>query len=313
MHREYLWQHEFGDQFKGCKILVTGSRGFVGSHLCDALVSLGAEVYGVNLNNFPRIEVSGVRLLNVDLSISQNIVQETVKTINPDYTYHLAGLVDTRQEIGLVLPTLRHNLLGTLHLLMALVDSQCRRIIVASSSETPKFGDAPNSPYAASKLAVAAYAGMFHMLFGLPIVMARPHMNYGPRQPQNKLIPHVICSILKNSPPRLSSGRRICDMIYIKDMVRGLLLMAISESAVGCTFDIGTGKGVSIREIAIRISMLMKTPCHPVFGTVVDRIGEFSQVANIKMIRSCLGWEPIWTMDEGLIETIEWYKDNTDS
>jgi len=310
MHGKYSWHHEFGDQFKGRRVLVTGAGGFVGSHLCTALVSLGAEVYGVDLNNFFKNEVNGIRLLNVDLSINQDVVQETVKIVNPDFTYHLAGLVDTRQEIGLVLPTLRHNLFGTVHLLIALKGSQCRRVVVISSSETPQYGNSPNSPYAASKLAMAAYAEMFHTLFGLPVVIARPHLSYGPRQPQNKLIPYLICSMLKDTPPMLSSGNRICDMIYINDLVRALLLMTISEFAVGCSFDIGTGEGISVREIAARISVLMKTPCHPVFGTVVDRIGEFSQVANTKMIHSSLGWKPYWTMDEGLIETIEWYKDN---
>lgn len=306
---EYSYHQEFGDQIKGRRILVTGSGGFVGSYLCDALLSLGAEVYGADLISLSNNQASGVRSLSIDLN-NQDAVREIVKVSCPDFTFHLAGLVDTHQEIGLVLPTLRHNLLGTVHLLMALSDSSCRRVVVASSSETPPHGSAPNSPYAASKLAMVAYAQMFQTQFGLPIAIARPHMSYGPRQSQSKLIPYMICSILRNTPPGLSSGRRICDMIYIKDLVRALLFVAFRDAAIGCTFDIGTGKGVSVREIASRIVMLMKTNCYPLFDTVPDRVGEFSQVANIELIHLSLGWKPIWTMDEGLTETIEWYKNN---
>jgi len=304
--RQYSWRQEFGDQFNGRRVLVTGARGFVGSYLCEALLSLGAKVYGTKLNTLSDNEVDGIRFMSVDLR-NQQAAKEIVEASNPDFTYHLAALVDTHQQVDLVLPALQHNLVGTLHLLMALLDRQCQRIVITSSSETPPHGQAPNSPYAASKLAMMAYAEMFHTLYGLPVVMARPHMTYGPRQPEDKLIPYVICSILENTSPMLSSGGRICDMVYVKDVVRGLLCMAISNAAVGCTFDIGTGKGVSIREIVTRITALMRTSCFPIFGDLTDRVGEFPQIADIKNSCAALGWQPRWTMDEGLIETIEWY------
>ena len=158
---------------------------------------------------------------------------------------------------------------------------------------------------------MTSYAKMFHNLYDLPIVIARPHMNYGPRQSQNKLIPYIICSFLKNTPALLSSGRRICDLVYVKDLVRALLLLGVArEVAGGCTFDIGTGIGTSIKEIAAQIATLMRTNCNIMFNALPDRVGEFPQVANIKRISTDLGWQPYWTIDEGLIETIKYYRKN---
>jgi len=192
--REYSWRQEFGDQFSGRRVLVTGAKGFVGSHLCEALISLGATVYGAELNAPSNNEVDGIRLMTVDLR-NQQAAKQAVEASSPSFTYHLAALVDAHQQVDLVLPTLQHNLLGTLNLLMALPDRQCQRVVITSSSETPVHGQPPNSPYAASKLAMMAYAQMFHTLYGLPVVIARPHMSYGPRQAEDKMIPSGISHI----------------------------------------------------------------------------------------------------------------------
>ena len=306
---QYNWLREFGGSFKGKRVLVTGATGFVGCHLCDALVSLGAIVFGASLDNPPERDLGGIQEMRADLC-QKNDIHEVLGKSKPDLVYHLAGLVDTRQNQDLVFPTLENNLISTLYLLTQLTETKCRRIVVIGSSETPEPGTAPNSPYAASKLAMTAYAEMFHQLFNLPLVIARPHMIYGPRQPKSKLIPYIITSFQKNIPPMLSSGKRICDPIFISDFIRALLLMGSQITAVGNTFDIGTGQGVSIRQIAETIASLMgvKGDNHWVFEAIPDRYYETPQIADITNTRAILGWNNLWTLQEGLRDTIEWYK-----
>lgn len=171
--RHHSWRQEFGDQFNRRRVPVTGISRFVGACLCEALLSLRAKVYGTKTNTSSRNKVDGVRFVTVDLR-DQQAAKEVVEASNPDLTYHLAALVDTRQRVDLVLRTLQHSMVGTLHLLTASLGRQRQRIVIAGSSETPPHVRAPNSPYAASKLATMAPAEMFHTLYGLPVVMARP-------------------------------------------------------------------------------------------------------------------------------------------
>jgi UDP-glucose 4-epimerase len=308
----YRWEIEFEEVFKGKRVLVTGATGFVGTQLCEALVSLGAQVYGIALEAETSSKINGVCLSSIDLSCF-DAAQNMVNDIRPDLVYHLAALVNTNQDISFVHPTLQHNLVGSINLMLSLAGKSCQRTILTTSSETPQPGFPPNSPYAASKLAVAAYANMFHQLYNFPVVLARPHMSYGPRQLTKKLIPYIITSILRDTPPLLSSGKRILDLVYIKDLVRGLLLMGIKDHVEGITFDIGTGKGISIKDIVQNIQTLMPTTCTAVFNALPDRTDDFAQIANLQNAQLLLGWHPVWSLEDGLQETIEWYRKDIDA
>ena len=301
---------EFDNYFVKKKVIVTGATGFIGSHLCNVLHNLGAEVSGIDLNTKSLWNSSKIKLFDIDLQ-DLNDTSLLINKIRPEIIFHLAGLVDTRQEKDAILPTLKNNLVVTVNILLALEGIEISRIILAGSSEIPGMNESPNSPYSASKLAMISYADMFNELFKLPIVVAKPHLIYGPGQASSKLIPYIINSYLQNQPPKLSSGKRICDMVYIKDVIRGLLFMSREPNAIGKKLDLGSGKGISIREIALLISTLMKCDIDPIFGSVPDRVGDFPQIANIELSREILGWEPKWTQVKGLEETIDWYKIKT--
>jgi nucleoside-diphosphate-sugar epimerase len=175
--RQYSWRQEFGDQFSERRVLLTGARGFVGSCLREVSLSPGAKVYGTKTKTSSHNEVDGVRFVTVDLR-DQQAAKEMVEASNPDFTYHLAALVDTCQRVRLALATLQHYLVGTLHLLTASLVRQCQRIAVAGYSETPPYRRAPNSAYFASKLAVIACAEKFRALHGLRVAIARPQRPY---------------------------------------------------------------------------------------------------------------------------------------
>jgi len=306
----WSWKNEFGNHFRGKSVLVTGATGFIGSHLSEVLLSLGAVVYGIGLPCHYSKIVPGVDYLEADLIHDEIIIQRLLTDISPSFIYHLAGLVDTRQDIEMVIPTLENNLIGSIKLLIALTKVSCERIIITGSSEAPINRYYPNSPYAASKLALIGYANMFNKLYGLPVAVARPFMCFGPHQPKDKLISSVILSIINGHAPKLSSGERICDLIYINDMVRGLLWMAINENSVGQILDLGMGVGFTIREIVGVISELMNSEFPPEFGILSDRIYDFPQIANLSDTTNIIGWKPLWTLNEAVVETINWYKKN---
>ncbi len=302
---------EFVDQFAGKKVLITGATGFIGWQLCKDLMTLGAEVHGLSRSASPQTVPPGCKPWAVNL-IDIDATREVVTRVKPSLIYHLAGLVTARQELDLILPMLQTNLVGTVHLLLSLAETGCDRLIVTGSSEelsTNISGNIPVSPYATAKVAANVYAGLFFRIYDLPVVIARPFMTYGPRQEPKKLIPSTILALLRGEAPRVSSGKRVIDFVYLPDVVRGLLKMGVQPDLAGKTVDLGTGTGCSVKDVVMLIVRLSDSSIQPLFGAVPDRIEESSQIANIKKSERLIGWEPKWALEEGLIETINWYRE----
>lgn len=302
----YSWQAEFGNVFAKQKVLVTGATGFIGWHLCEALVALGAEVHGLSRTACTENLVPGCKAWAVNLTDIE-AVRAAVLRIQPRFIYHLAGMVTARQEIDLVLPMLRNNLIGTVHLLLTVAEIGCERMVVVGSSEELTEGT-PTSPYAVAKAAANMYTQMFYRLYGLPVVVVRPFMAYGPQQEYTKLIPYTILALLRKENPHLSSGKRICDFVYVLDVVRGLLKAGIQPDLEGEIIDLGTGIGTSVRDMVELLLELTDSLAWPEFGAIPDRVGERDQIANKDATRRVLEWEPQWSLREGLVETVEWYR-----
>ncbi len=306
----YSWPVEFGGAFAGRKVLVTGATGFIGWHLCEALMALGAEVYGVSRTASSESLVRGCRGRAIDLT-DVEAVRTMMAQTQPHVIFHLGGMVSARQDMDLVLPMLQNNLLGTVHLLLATVEAGCERIVTVGSSEAPAAAtpyDGLTSPYAAAKAAASMYARMFRTAYGLPVVLVRPFMTYGPRQERTKLIPYTILALLRGENPQLSSGGRMCDFVYVLDVVRGLLQAGLQPNLEVETIDLGTGKGTLVRDVMELLVELSGSAARPMFGVVPDRPGERPQVADREATRRLLGWEPLWSLRDGLTETVAWYR-----
>lgn len=309
------WQSEFGNSFQGRRTLVTGATGFIGWHLCQALVDLGSEVVGLarsaSIDSLPR----GVSPLTIDLC-QRRKVAAALRNTRYDVIFHLAGLVTASRERELVIPMIEANFLGTVNLLLAAKATNCGRFVWASSSEEPAQGSdgAPTSPYAASKFAAGAYGLMFCRIFGLPFIGVRLFLTYGPRQQASKLVPYTITSLLRGERPSLSNPNKVCDALYVADAVRGFLKAAHApRRAEGRLFDLGTGKGITIRQLAETAAKLIDSPLKPKFGAHPARQEEENRVADLAQTKRYLGWQPRWTLEEGLGETIQWYKEHGNS
>lgn len=301
------WQAEFADAFAGRSVLVTGATGFTGQALCRALVVLGARVHG--LARSAEQSPHGVIPWSVDLRDAAK-VEAACGEIAPEYVFHLAAQVTARQELNLVRAMCEHNLLGTINLLLAVVQGDCRRIVTVGTPEE-SADDVRRatvaSPYAAAKTAATIYTRMFHRLYHLPVVTVRPFLTYGPRQEENKLIPYTILKLLRGESPQLTSGKRLCDFVYVIDVVRGMLRAALTPGVEGQTFDLGTGHPMSIRTAVEYICKITSSAAPVHFGAIPDRLGEPALIADAGATRQSLGWEPRWTLLVGLMETVAWY------
>lgn len=303
------------DSCAGKRVLVTGATGFIGRYLCNALVNLGAIVIALSRSARANDFSEQVTVRSVDLR-NQKSTELAIRAIRPQIVFHLAGLVDTKQDLNLVIPTFKNNLAGSIHLFLALAQTDCERIVVTGSSEEPdvsRFGSSPNSPYSAAKDALTSYARMFHNVFSLPVVVARPYMSYGPHQRTHKIIPYTITSLLRGVSPRISSGRRICDLIYIQDLIMGLLLTGFKPGMVGEVVDLGTGIGTTIYDTVQLITEIIGTPLSAAFGSIPDRLYEYPQIADIAKTTDLLEFRPNWSLQEGLEVTIEWYRSHSQS
>jgi UDP-glucose 4-epimerase len=300
---------ELADRFAAKRVLVTGGSGFIGTHLCRRLTACGVSVHAVSREM--RSESECLQWWQADVR-DISAVRQVFSSVQPHIVFHLASHVVGAREIGVVLPTFCHNLSGTVHLLTAAAETGCQRVVLASSSEEPQIVDSTTfacSPYAAAKWASSIYGRMFYQLFQLPVVMPRIFMTYGPNQKDaQKLVPFVVLRLLRGEAPKLSSGRRLADWIYIDDVVEGLLRAAITPGIEGCAFDLGSGSLVSVREIVEQIVDIVGVSVEPAFGALQDRPFEQERPADTSFLCSKLGYQPSTSLKHGLGTTVAWYR-----
>jgi nucleoside-diphosphate-sugar epimerase len=297
------------EYLSGRRVLVTGATGFIGWHLSEALVGMGAEVHSASRTASSGTVVQGSRHWPVDLGEFE-ATKGLMAKVRPQLIYHLAGAVTARTKLDLVLPTLRDNLVGTVHLLLAATEIECDRILIVGSSEEPRQGlepRVPGSPYAAAKAAASLYATMFHGVYGLPVVVIRLSMTYGPRQEATKLVPYAILALLGGEYPKLRSGDRVCDFIYVKDVVSGLLRAGIQPGILGEILELGTGRGTAVREM-VDLLVEQTGPAARIIHENEDRPRMGHGTAEIERAQRLLNWQPRWSLWDGLGETLAWYR-----
>jgi UDP-glucose 4-epimerase len=295
-------------QLPGQKILVTGASGFLGSHLCSRLGEKGAEVHAVS-RSLRTTHTSYLRWWQGDMA-DITTVRNLLHTVKPDVIFHLSGQVTALPDLELVLPTLHSLLISTINMLTVAAEIGRCRVVLAASLTEPEPGHAeatPGSPYAAAKWASNAYGRMFYKLYGMPVVIVRPFMTYGPRQDGRKLIPYVILSLLGGEVPRLSSGHWEVDWIYVDDVISALVASAEMPGIEGCTIDLGSGTLVPIWTVVQHLVNLTGSQVSPVFGALPDRPLEQVRVADTTYAYAKLGWQATTSLEEGLKRTVDWY------
>lgn len=296
------------DAWRDCRVLVTGSRGFIGSALCERLESAGADVWRTRRGE--AAAAATPQEVRCDLASFEEC-RAALTQIAPDRILHLAGHPFGARDLARVVPTFRDNLATTVNVLTVAAELGVGRIVLAGSLEEPEpDSDAvPTSPYAASKWAASMYAATFRRLYGLPIVTARLFMVYGPGQADPaKLIPGACAALLRGEAPRVGSGERQVDWVFVDDVVTGLAHLGAREGLDGQTVDLGTGRLASVREVVERLAALVPEAPAPRFGAVPDRPHERVRAADVAATRRALGWAPETPLSEGLAATLAWVR-----
>ena len=317
---------------KGKNILVTGSDGFIGSHLTEFLVRQGHSVRAfVFYNSFnswgwlDHIEPEIRKKLEVfpgDIR-DPNGVRQAMKGC--DLVFHLAALIAIPYSYYSPDTYIDTNIKGTLNILQAARELGTAKIIHTSTSEV--YGTArsiaitedhplqPQSPYSASKIGADQIAMSFFLSFDTPVVIIRPFNTYGPRQSARAVIPTVITQIARGAKRiKLGALNPTRDFNYIQDIVRAFFAVAESDRTLGEVINFGTGRETSIGDLARLISDLMGAS--PEFIPEDERMRpEKSEVerlcADSSKARKLTGWEPSYTgaegLRKGLRETIDWF------
>jgi nucleoside-diphosphate-sugar epimerase len=149
---------------------------------------------------------------------------------------------------------------------------------------------------------------MFHRLYGCPVVTARLFMGYGPGQARDKVIPSTILSLVRRESPRLSSGLRPLDWIYVEDVIDGLMRAAAAPGVEGATVELGSGTLLPLRAIVERLVQMIDPSITPRFGALPDRPNGDVRTADLERASTLLGWRPTTPLEAGLGKTIEWYR-----
>lgn len=319
--------------WKDKKVLVTGAGGFIGSHLVERLVGLEAQVRAfVRYNSrsdwgfiedLPEDARSKVEISTGDLK-DFGAVWNAVK--DREVVFHLGALIAIPYSYINPGDAVQTNVIGSLNVLNASRECGVEKLVHTSTSEV--YGTAlyvpidekhplqAQSPYAASKIGADKLAESFHLTYDLPVATIRPFNTYGPRQSARAVIPTIIMQALTKDKVNLGAVHPTRDFNYVGDTVSGFIRVAESPESTGEVINIGSGREISIVDLAYKIASLMDKN--------VDIISDASRIrpkksevnrllADNTKARKLLQWEPKISLDEGLSKTIEWISEHINS
>ena len=313
------------------KVLVTGAGGFIGSHLTEELVRQGEEVRALVrynsrderglLEDLPKEVQNQIEVIPGDLKDPDG-VKKAVRGCSK--VFHLGALIAIPYSYIHPFDFIQTNVVGTAHLLNAcLEEGSIQRIIYTSTSEV--YGTAQyvpidekhplqaQSPYSASKIAADKLVESYYLSFGLPIATLRPFNTFGPRQSLRAIIPTILSQVIGDQKIRLGNTQPRRDFLYVKDTVRGFIELEKCDEAIGKVVNIGTGKDISIGELVGKILGLMEEEreieveerrIRPEKSEVVQLL------SDTRLAEKLFGWAPKYTLENGLRETIGWYREN---
>ena len=320
--------------WRGKKVLVTGADGFIGSHLTEALVRAGAEVtaftYYNSLGSHGWLDLDTPKELLGHLKFVDGDVRDTErvrKAIEGQHTvFHLASLIAIPYSYHAPQSYVETNVTGTLNVMSACRDLGVQKVVHTSTSEV--YGTAlrvpidethplqGQSPYSATKIGADMIAESFHRSFELPVAIARPFNTYGPRQSARAIIPTILVQLLSGSSEiRLGALHPTRDLNFVSDTVEGFLAIGAHAQTAGQTLNIGSGKEISIGDLAetlIRVSgktariVQEKERMRPEKSEVERLLCDSSRLTGLT------GWKSKLTLEDGLRRTAEWLTKHLD-
>ncbi|OGR69967.1 MAG: NAD-dependent dehydratase [Elusimicrobia bacterium GWD2_63_28] len=314
---------------RGKKVLVTGADGFIGSHLVEELLAEGCRVKAfVYYNSFnswgwldtlPKATRARLEVFAGDIR-DPNGVRRAAEGC--DVIFHLAALIAIPFSYHSPDSYVDTNIKGTLNILQAARDLKTKKVLVTSTSEV--YGTARyvpideahpfqgQSPYSATKIGADRLAESFYRSFNLPVTIVRPFNTFGPRQSARAVIPTIITQLLCGEKKlKLGALAPTRDFVYVKDTAKGFAAIAKCDKAAGQEINIATGKEISVGDVVKKLIALInpaavltadKQRVRPAKSEVERLLGDS------RKLRRLTGWKPGQTFDQGLAETVEWFR-----
>ncbi|MCE5209139.1 MAG: SDR family NAD(P)-dependent oxidoreductase [Chloroflexi bacterium] len=319
-------------QWRDQQVLVTGAGGFIGSHLVENLVQMGARVRAfVHYNSrgdagllrmVPREVLDQVEIIAGDIR-DPEAIQTAVKGCG--IVFHLGALISIPYSYVHPTEVAEANLMGTLNVLNSCRELSVNRMVHTSTSEVygtalrvPIGEDHPlqgQSPYSASKIGADKLVESYYCAFGLPVVTVRPFNTYGPRQSARAVIPTIITQALVKDVIHLGNLQPVRDFTYVSDTVSGFIKAAEAKGVEGEVYNLGTGNEVSIGDLAHQIIRIVSRPVQIKTDQIRLR-PENSEVQRLlsdnSKARKAFGWQPQVTLEQGLEQTVLWIQDHLD-
>ncbi len=302
------------------KALVTGGAGFIGSNVVDELIEQGIDVYIIdNLSTGkPQNINKNARFYNLDIT-NRSAVDHVFKTVKPEVVFHLAAQIDVRKSVAQPAFDASINVIGAINVFELSVKHSIRRVVFSSTGgaiygepeELPATENtevAPLAPYGVSKYCGEQYLNYFNRLFGLQRVILRYANVYGPRQDplgEAGVVAIFTGKILNGETPTIfGNGEQTRDYVYVKDVVQANLLAINGKEG---TYNIGTGIETSVNELVKMLEKVSGKKITPSYAP--PRKGEVQRISlDFKKAKMLLGFQPKYSLEEGLRKTFDWYK-----
>ncbi len=302
------------------KILVTGGAGFIGSHIVDAYIKQGHELFVIDdLSTGSQRNVNPSAVF-YPVDILDASVADLLKKISPDIVCHHAAQMDVRRSVSDPLFDARVNILGLLHLLERSKDLKIKKFIYASSGgavygdqnnfPTPEEAPTrPQSPYGVSKLTGEFYLAYYSDVFGIPYVALRYANVYGPRQSaqgEAGVVAIFISRMLQGKPVTINGdGRQTRDYVYVEDVVAANLLAL--EAPFSGPLNIGTGRETDVCDLVRQLCEQTKSQAPAIHGP--PKTGEQRRSClDPSRASEILKWKPRFSLSEGLARTVDYYR-----
>ncbi len=311
------------------KVLITGADGFIGSHLTEMLLEQGYDVRAFTyynsfnswgwLDTLPKEKLNEIDIFTGDIR-DPNGVREAMKGVNE--VFHLAALIAIPFSYHSPDSYVDTNIKGTLNVLQAAKDLDTSRILITSTSEV--YGTAQyvpidekhpyqgQSPYSATKIGADRLAESFYRSFNMPISIVRPFNTYGPRQSSRAVIPTIITQLLSGKEEiKLGALSPTRDFNYVKDTANGFIEISKSNKTIGQEINIATEREISIGDLAKELIRQINPNAQIICDE--ERIRpDKSEVNRLlgsnKKIKELTAWDVNYTFEEGIKETIEWFR-----
>jgi len=313
------------------KVLVTGAGGFIGSHLTERLVQDGHQVRAFvryngrddrgHLDDLPPEIQAAIEVERGDLK-DPFAVARAVE--GREWVFHLGALIAIPYSYHNPHDVVQTNVVGTAHVLDACrASAVLERLVLTSTSEV--YGTArtvpiderhplqAQSPYAATKIAADALGESYHRAFGLPVTILRPFNTFGPRQSARAIVPTIISQALARPAVKLGRLDPRRDLTYVKDTAAGFVAIVGCDAAIGRAVNIGRGQDISIGELVETIGRRIGRPItvetdHERYRPAASEVERL--LAGTALAESLWGWQPRYSLEQGLDETIAWVRDH---